>query len=149
MIVRALAGDQASSSARLVDAVGAGAFRPALSDESLRELPAVVGYPRVESRIVSVARAFRAALDLGVMGEMYQPRRLDWPSLPDPRDWWMADLAYESRADYVVSWDPHLTGTEYCRCHWRSSSLPRCSTLSAREDISRAHAPRRIRIQRR
>ncbi len=112
VVVRALIGAENSSSYGLVRAIGAGEFRLALSDEFLRELSEVVGYPRVEARIVSPSRAFRMALDVGVMGEMHYPRRLDWPSVPDPRDWWILDLAWSSEADYIVSWDPHLTDTD-------------------------------------
>lgn len=112
VVVRALAGAEGSSSYRLPRAMGAGEIRLVLSDDFLRELYEVVGYPRVEARIVSGARAFRLALDVGVMGEMRHPRRLDWPSVPDPGDWWMPDLAYDSGADYIVSWDPHLTDAD-------------------------------------
>lgn len=108
----ALIGAEDSSSYQLVRAIGAGEFRLALSDEFLRELSELVAYPKVETRIVSLSRAFHMALDVGVMGEMRYPRRLDWPSVPDQRDWWMLDLAWNSEADYIVSWDPHLTNAD-------------------------------------
>ena len=50
-------------------------------------------------------RAFEVALDIGTMGFMYHPRRLDWPSLRDPKDGWIFDLAYSSGADFIVSYD--------------------------------------------
>jgi hypothetical protein len=39
------------------------------------------------------------------MGYMYHPRRLDWPSLRDPADGWIFDLAYAAGVDYIVSFD--------------------------------------------
>lgn len=39
------------------------------------------------------------------MGTMFHPRRLDWPSLSDPSDGWLLDLAYNSGADYIVTYD--------------------------------------------
>jgi len=122
VVVRALIGAEGSSSYRLVRAIGTGEFRLALSDEFLRELSEVAGYPKVETRIVSPSRALRLALDIGVMGEMSHPRRLDWPGVRDPRDWWMPDLAWSSEADFIVSWDAPI-------CHFpsKSSRLPRCS----------------------
>jgi predicted nucleic acid-binding protein len=36
---------------------------------------------------------------------MYHPRRLDWPSLRDPNDGWIFDLAYTAGADYIVTYD--------------------------------------------
>lgn len=39
------------------------------------------------------------------MGYTYHPRRLDWPSLRDPKDGWILDLACASGADYIVSYD--------------------------------------------
>jgi hypothetical protein len=39
-----------------------------ISDDFLRELSRVVGYPEVDAKIASAARAVRIALDVGVMG---------------------------------------------------------------------------------
>jgi putative PIN family toxin of toxin-antitoxin system len=108
VVLRALAGEEDSSSYRIVRAAGTGSVRPVLSDEFLRELVAVARRPRLERRI-DASRALEVGLDLGVMGELYRPRRLDWPSIPDPQDYWVLDLAFASGADYIVSWDPHLT----------------------------------------
>jgi predicted nucleic acid-binding protein len=57
----------------------------------------------------SASRAFGVAMDLWAHGTLYHPTRRDWPSIPDPDDGWMLDLAFEATADYIVSWDPHLT----------------------------------------
>ena len=32
--------------------------------------------------------------------------------MPDPKDYWMLDLAYASGADFVVTWDPRLLDHE-------------------------------------
>jgi len=53
-------------------------------------------------------RAFEVALALGLMGQLFHPKRLDWPSLQDPKDAWLLDLAFEASADYLVSRDKHL-----------------------------------------
>ncbi len=39
------------------------------------------------------------------MGRSYRPRKHDWPSIPDRNDWWILDLALESGADHIVTWD--------------------------------------------
>jgi predicted nucleic acid-binding protein len=39
------------------------------------------------------------------MGELYWPRRQDWPSLVDQKDWWALDLAWASEADFIVTRD--------------------------------------------
>lgn len=109
VIVRALTGSPDSTSSRVVRAVGTGGVRLTLNDDFLTELVRVMRYPRVESAIGSAGRAFEIALDLGTMGRMYRTGRRDWRSVPDPKDGWMLDLAWESRADYIISWDPHLT----------------------------------------
>lgn len=68
--------------------------------------------PSVRSRIERPGRAFGIALDLGVMGFFHRPRRLDWPSVSDPEDWWMPDLAFDSGAAAIVTWDRHLRDAE-------------------------------------
>lgn len=80
----------------------------ALSDDFLSEMVRVIRYPRIERRVSSVGKAFEVALDLALMGRLYRTRRFDWPSIPDPNDGWMLDLAFASRADFIVTWDPHL-----------------------------------------
>ena len=39
---------------------------------------------------------------------MCHPRRLDWPSLRDPKDGWIFDLAHAAGAHYIVSSDSHV-----------------------------------------
>jgi len=112
VVVRALTGDPQSSSSQVVRAVATGVVRLALSDDFLSELVRVIRYPHVERSIGSAGMAFEIALDLAFMGQLYRTRRFDWPSIEDPNDGWMLDLAWASGADYIVSWDPHLTDAE-------------------------------------
>ena len=105
VIVAALLGNREGSSAAVLDAVATGDVRLAISDDQLSELVRVVGYQALEEDIRQPVRAFEIALDIGYMGFMYHPRRLDWPSLRDPKDGWIFDLAYTAGADFIVSWD--------------------------------------------
>ncbi len=105
VIVAAVAGRRDGASARVVRTVATGEVQLAISDEFLSELVKVMDYPEVESIVRRPVQAFEVALDLGTMGFMYHPRRLEWPSLPDPNDWWVLDLAHESNADYIVTYD--------------------------------------------
>lgn len=109
VVVSALVGPAGSPHDRLINRVASGDVLLALSDDFLRELSRVVGYPDVEPQIVSAARAVRYGLELGVMGNLQPTPRHDWPSISDPHDGWMLDLAWTVHADYIVSRDPHLT----------------------------------------
>ncbi len=108
VVVAAVLGSPGSSNDRAVRAVATGAVRLAVSDASLRELARTMRDPRVTGRIERFGDAFSAALDLGVMGLLHRPRPLDWPSVPDQKDWWMLDLALDSGAEAIVTWDRHL-----------------------------------------
>jgi uncharacterized protein len=113
VVVTALIGREDASSYRVVHAAETGEVRLALSDAFLREVVEVV--KRREVLIAAtggVGRAFEVALNLGVMGNLHRVQRLDWPSIPDPKDGWMLDLAWAAGADYIVAWDPHLTGAD-------------------------------------
>lgn len=109
VVVSALIGSEEASSYRLLRAVATADVQLAVSDDFLRELSHVVGYPEVESKIASPARAFRMALDLAIMADLYHPKRYDWPSIEDSKDGWMLDLAWSAHADYIITRDPHLT----------------------------------------
>lgn len=109
VVISALVGPADTPHDRLIDRVASGEVLLALSDEFLRELSRVVGYPNVEPQIRSAARALRYGLDIGTMGHMYRPTRYDWPSVKDRKDGWMLDLAWAARADCIVTRDPHLT----------------------------------------
>jgi putative PIN family toxin of toxin-antitoxin system len=105
VIVAAVVGDPEGASAQAVRAVATGSVRLAISDEYLSELVRVFGYPAIEENIERPVRAFEVALDLGTMGYMYHPRRLDWPSLRDYGDAFLFDLAFEASVDHIVSSD--------------------------------------------
>lgn len=105
IIVSGIIGDREGPSAAVLDAVATGDVHLAISDDQLSELVTVMGYADVEAMIDRPVRAFEIALDVGTMGYMYHPRRLDWPSLSDPKDGWIFDLAYASGTDYIVSYD--------------------------------------------
>ncbi len=108
VVVAAVLGSPGSSNDRMVRVVATGAVRLAVSDASLRELARTMSKPDVMNRVERLGKAFSAALDLGVMGFLHRPRRLDWPSVADKEDWWMLDLALDSEADFIVTWDHHL-----------------------------------------
>lgn len=109
VVITGMIGDPSASSARVVRAAGTGAVRAALSDALLRELSEIVLRKEQEGLVRSPSRAFDAAVDLWTHGTLYRPTRIDWPSVNDPEDHWILDLAWESEADYIVARDPHLT----------------------------------------
>jgi putative PIN family toxin of toxin-antitoxin system len=112
VVVSAIIGNTGSASFALLRAIETGEVRLAVSDDWLRELVRVLEYPRIAGMINAdqskPARAFRIALGIGLMGQVHRPRRLDWPSLSDPNDGWMFDLAFESHADFIVSRDARV-----------------------------------------
>jgi predicted nucleic acid-binding protein len=106
--VGAAIGCRDASSALVVRAVATGDVRLAVSDEGYRELLKAMCYEDVRSKIKDPVQAFEVALDIETMGFFHYPRRYDWPTLPDPGDRWVLDLAYESKAEYIVTRDPHF-----------------------------------------
>ncbi len=89
---------------RVIDQVAAGSVRPAVSGDYMDELTRTMGKPYVE-RHASVGRAVYIALTLAYMGKAHVPPRHDWPSISDRKDWWVLDLAFESGADHIVTWN--------------------------------------------
>ena len=108
VVVSSLVGSDGSPSSRVLKGAETGAYRLTISDRAISELSWVAGYPAVESRTTRPAKALRAGLGIGLMGEMYYPTRHYWPSIPDPKDWFLPDLAFECGADCIVSSDSHL-----------------------------------------
>jgi putative PIN family toxin of toxin-antitoxin system len=112
VVVSAIIGNPSSASFALLRAIETGECHLAVSDDWLRELVRVLEYPHIAGLIGAdsgkPARAFRIALGIGLMGRLYRPRRLDWPSLSDPNDGWIFDLAFESQADLIVSRDTRV-----------------------------------------
>ncbi len=105
VVVGGIMGRREGARAKVLDAVATGDVQLALSDDQLSELVRVMGYEDIEAGIGRPVRAFEVALNLGGMGIMYHPRRLDWPSLRDPRDGWIFDLAHDAGVDYIISFD--------------------------------------------
>lgn len=108
VVVAALLGRPDSSNAAVIRAVATGDARLAASDDFLSELTRKVQDPNVEGKIGSAGRAFEIALDLGFMGRHHRPRRFPWRALRDPNDRWILDLAFDSGADCIVTWDGDL-----------------------------------------
>jgi putative PIN family toxin of toxin-antitoxin system len=112
VVVSAIIGNTGSASFALLRAIETGEVRLAVSDDWLRELVRVLECPRIAGVINAdqskPARAFRIALGIGLMGQLHRPRRLDWPSLSDPNDGWIFDLAFESHAEFIVSRDARV-----------------------------------------
>jgi putative PIN family toxin of toxin-antitoxin system len=108
VVMGGLMGSPEGASAQVLRAVETGVVRLAVSDAFLREVTRVLDYPEIAQTIQRPVRAFSAGLALGLMGEMYHPRALTWPSLTDPKDAWMLDLAFASKANCIVSLDRHV-----------------------------------------
>lgn len=110
VVVAALLGHEYASSYGVVLHAVTGRVHVALSDAFLREVTLTSRRPHISWNVPDVSRVLEVGLGLGLMGTLYHPTRYDWPSVPDPKDYWLPDLAWASGADYIVAWDPHLTG---------------------------------------
>jgi len=108
VIAHLTATSEDNPSGRILRACATGSLRVALSDKALTELATVVRRPSIELQIKSASRAFVAALDLWSHATLYHPTSIEWPTVTDRRDYWVLDLAWEARADYIVSLDAHL-----------------------------------------
>jgi putative PIN family toxin of toxin-antitoxin system len=105
IVIGGLLGTPQGSDARLLRYIEVGGIRLATSDAGLRELAQVLERPEISRKMPEPARVFRAALSIGLMGALYHPPRFTWPSLMDEKDWWLLDLAYEAKANYIISRD--------------------------------------------
>ncbi|CAN5580971.1 MAG: PIN domain-containing protein [Actinomycetota bacterium] len=112
VVISALVGSVDASSYKVCRAVGTGRLRLAVSDRFLSELVRTVRDKHAEGRIPDAARAFEIALDLGFHGEHHVFESLPWPSVPDPGDYWIPNLAYFAETDFIVSNDPHMLDAE-------------------------------------
>jgi predicted nucleic acid-binding protein len=113
VVIRAVVGRRDAPDALVLRAVATGEVRLAISDDGLRELQRVMNYDFVREKIADPLRAFTVGLDVGVMGKLFHPRKLDWPTLPDPKDRWVLDLAFEAGSEeshppYIVTRDRHF-----------------------------------------
>lgn len=105
IVVSGVIGRINGSDATVLHLIETGGLRLASSDAWLRELQEVLTRPVILERVGDPSRLVRAALTVGVMGALYRPPKFDWPSLSDPKDWWMLDLAFESGADAIITRD--------------------------------------------
>jgi putative PIN family toxin of toxin-antitoxin system len=105
VLVGGVIGRTSGADAQMLHLIETGGVRLASSDAWLRELQDVLTRPVILERVSDPNRLVRAALTVGVMGALYRPRRFDWPSLTDQKDWWMLDLAFEAGADVIVTRD--------------------------------------------
>lgn len=80
-----------------------------VSAELLSEIERILSYPKVITLGVTPALAFATAVDLLHLGE-YWPNvvRYDWPSVTDPKDWYLLDLLFASGADALITQDVGL-----------------------------------------
>lgn len=82
-----------------------------LSDGHFHELRRVLTYPGV-LRLgggITPSDAFGLAVELFQTAEILtRVPRMDWPSCPDPKDWYLLDLYVASGADAIISRDKHL-----------------------------------------
>lgn len=109
VVTAATMGSPHSANSRIVDELATGSVLLALSDDYMDELVRTMSKPRVEEH-ASVGRAVHIALVLAYMGRAYRPPKHDWPSIHDRKDWWLLDLALESGADHIVTWNmDHLS----------------------------------------
>ena len=78
-----------------------------LSEGHFQELRRVLTYPEVlrMGRGITASDAF--GLD-EVAEVVRRVERFDWPSCPDPKDWYLLDLFVAAQPDAVVTKDKHL-----------------------------------------
>jgi putative PIN family toxin of toxin-antitoxin system len=105
IIVGSMIGSKTGADYKVVKAASTGAFRLATSDAFFREVSRVLTYQAITDKLPQPVRIFEVTLALGIMGQIYYPQQLDWPTLRDVKDWWLLDLAYEAGADYIVTRD--------------------------------------------
>lgn len=82
-----------------------------LGEEHFVELRRVLTYQNVLSLGggLTAAEAFGLAYDLLQVAEVVRRvRSFDWPSCPDPKDWYLLDLLMASEAEALVTKDKHL-----------------------------------------
>ena len=108
VVVTALLGREDADSYRVVRRVMTGEVQLAASNPFVVELLEVVRRPHVRRNIRDVPKAFEIGLELGLWAHFCNPTRYDWPSVRDPDDYWLPDLAWEAEADYIIALDPHL-----------------------------------------
>ena len=109
LLVRALSSRGLPS--RLLLHFQRGEIRFVVSADLLAELQRVLGYPRVLALGTGITprAAFGLAVELLTLSE-YHPfvERLEWPTLRDPKDWYLLDLLAATGADALLTLDKKL-----------------------------------------
>lgn len=84
-----------------------GEIRVLFSEGLLSEFQQILIYPRIKERFqLEAGDGFAVARDLLLLGEYVSPvPRFDWPTLTDPKDWYLLDLLFEAKADALVTQD--------------------------------------------
>jgi putative PIN family toxin of toxin-antitoxin system len=82
-------------------------IRVVFSEALLSEFQQILEYPHIQTRFkLGAADGFSVARDLLLLGEYVSPvPRFDWPTLTDPKDWYLFDLLFEARTDALVTQD--------------------------------------------
>jgi putative PIN family toxin of toxin-antitoxin system len=82
-------------------------IRVVFSEALLSEFQQILEYPHIRTRFkLGAADGFSVARDLLLLGEYVSPvPRFDWPTLTDPKDWYLFDLLFEARTDALVTQD--------------------------------------------
>jgi putative PIN family toxin of toxin-antitoxin system len=82
-------------------------IRVVFSEALLSEFQQILEYPHIQARFkLGAADGFSVARDLLLLGEYVSPvPRFDWPTLTDPKDWYLLDLLFEARTDALVTQD--------------------------------------------
>ena len=76
------------------------------SETSLLEVQRVLDYAGVARLGITSGTAFAAARDLLRLGEYHAAvPAYEWPSLSDPKDWFLLDLLFHSGADALLTRD--------------------------------------------
>jgi predicted nucleic acid-binding protein len=108
-LLAGVVGKPGSIAERLYRSFRRGQVRLVFDGTYLAELERVLDYEPIQQLGITRGLAFGMARDLLLLGEYYaQVPRYDWPSLPDPRDWYLLDLLFESSADGLVTQDKVL-----------------------------------------
>lgn len=107
VLLNAITAPPASILGRLNLRFRRGEIRVVVSESLLSEFLLILEYPRIKERFtLTAADGFATARDLLLLGEYVAPvPRWDWPSLSDPKDWFLLDLLFESRATALVTQD--------------------------------------------
>jgi putative PIN family toxin of toxin-antitoxin system len=82
-------------------------IRVVFSEALLTEFQQILEYPRIKAQFkLGAADGFAVARDLLLLGEYVSPvPHYDWPTLTDPKDWYLFDLLFEARTDALVTQD--------------------------------------------